>query len=92
METKTLYIYAHWDEYNKVFGHSLSAWIRQDDVLVEERQIEFETLPERELRIAAHAKLMEKKQKVLADAQVEANEIDAVAQELLSLEDHSNGR
>jgi len=87
---KTVYVYANWNTYHKEFDYRLSSYERTDEVLVDTQQVKFETLDDKKLRVAMYQLLVVKKQQVLADAQVEANEIQEQANELLALEDHSN--
>jgi len=87
---KTIYIYARWNEYSKEFDHFIRPYTTDDEILLETRSVSFETLPDKELRIQMHKILIAKKNKIVADAVVEAQEIEKVANELLALEDHSN--
>lgn len=89
MEVK-VFIQANWDKYDKKFDYAARSYLSTDAVLIEERTLQFESLTENELRTKTHKLLLEKKNKVLADAMVRANELEKEAQELLALEDHSN--
>lgn len=89
MET-TVIIQAEWDKYDKKFIYRARPYLSTDSIKIEERVLHFDSPTELEMRKLVHYQLLEKKQKVLADAQVEANEIQQQADELLALEDHSN--
>ena len=91
---KTIYIVSHWSSYSKEFQYSIQGYSLSPDseyVLVEERKIHFETPNDIELRVQVAAALRRKKAKILADAGDEAQEIDVTIQELLAIEDKSNG-
>lgn len=85
-----VFIQADWDKYDKKYTYSARAYKSSDSVQLEERTLSFESPTEKELRIKTYKLMMAKKQQVLADAQVEAAEIQEQANELLALEDHSN--
>lgn len=87
-----LEVFIHY-EYNsseKKFDYTVHTsdfgWL--GETLIETQELEFESPPEAEMRRIAYASLQAKRQKVLADAQVKANELDAQAHELLALENH----
>lgn len=91
MATKTIYISASWNSYDKEFNYSIRGYEpTAPDILVEAREISFETPTEKELKARTVEALREKKQQVLAEAQAEALEIEQKIGELLALEDHSS--
>jgi len=86
MELKA-YIHAQWNKYSKEFNYSV---LQQDMteygyILLAIRTVEVELPPDEDLRSAAVRVLRAKKNKVLADASIEAQQLDDEAQELLSL-------
>lgn len=84
---KTVYISASWNKYDKAFNYSVRAYSPgEGEVLVEERVITFDTLNDKELRLRMHVALMERKKTILADAMLEAKELQETADELLALE------
>lgn len=89
-----IFIHADWSKYRKEFDYNVhnSDYTSVGEILLEVRTIQFESPPEMELRKKAYALLMKEKQEVLANAQVKAMEIEQQAQELLALEDKSNGQ
>ena len=88
MASKLVHISAVWNKYQKCFDYCVTAYNPGDGyVLLEERKSFFESPAESELRIKAAVVLREKKNKVIADAHVEALEIEQEIQELLALED-----
>lgn len=92
MVTKTIYIVAHWSSYSKEFQYIIQGYEPSGDggyVLLEAREIEFETPNDTTLRLRIAEALRGKKNKILADAHVEAKEVDETIQELLALEDKS---
>jgi len=92
MKTRQLYIVVHWNEYSKDFGYTLQGYKPSPPyITMETRDIEFETWDDRQLRAAVHKALLQKRQQVLADASVEAKQLLEQANELLAIEDHSNG-
>jgi hypothetical protein len=88
VETKAI-IQADWDTYDKKYEYKVRPYLSSDSILIEERILHFESPTEKVLRLQTYKQLLAKKNKVLADAQVEANEIQEQANELLALEDHS---
>lgn len=84
MEVKGV-IQAEWDKYDKKFEYKVRPYLCSDAILVEERELSFVSPTEAALRQHLHEILISKKQKVLADANVEANEIQQEADELLAL-------
>ena len=89
---ETIYITSHWNKYDKKFNYSVQGYKPSNDsgyILLEERDIEFDSPSDIDLRLRIANALKEKKTKVLADAHVEAKEIDEEIQELLALEDKS---
>lgn len=86
----TAWIYADWDKYNKKFIYRVRNYETDSEILVEKRVLQFASFEEAELRRQMHAILIKKKNEVLADAYVEAGELEAQANELLALEDKSN--
>lgn len=91
MET-TVIIQADWDTYEKKYEYKARPYLSSDSILIEERTLQFESPTEKVLRLQTYKQLCAKRNKVLADAQVEANELQEQANELLALEDHSNDR
>ena len=94
MATKPIFITASWSTYSKEFQYSIQAWRPSEDsgqILLEEQEVQFETLADIELRRRIASALQGKKAKVLADAYLESKAIDEVIQELLALEDKSQG-
>ena len=90
MALKLIYISAAWNTYSKSFDYYITGYPPGSDrVSLEEREVSFETPTEAELRRRASVVLREKKNKIIADAHVEALEIEQEIQELLSLEDKS---
>lgn len=86
---KTIYVIAGWNKYSKTFDYSLSTWKPAEDsesVLVCEREVEFESLAEAELKQRIYDALHRHRKSVLADAYAEAVEIEAMANELLAIE------
>lgn len=87
-ETVPVYVFAHYNEYLKKFclitdGSDIMAdtW-----VLVKETGIEVE-MPAHEVLVAAAVKtLRAEKAKILAEAQVKANEVEQKIQEFLCIE------
>lgn len=92
MATKSLYITAHWSSYSKEFQYSLYGYnpsTANGIALLEKREINFETPNDTTLRLRIAESLKEKRGKILADAYLEAKEVDETIQELLALEDKS---
>lgn len=84
-------IHAQWDRWNKnwnyyVFSHDMTT---QGYILLETREIPFQSPNDRMLKAQFAALLRTKKTQVMADAAAEMTEIDGQIQELLALEDHS---
>jgi len=85
-----LYVHARWDTYAKAFNYRATPWEQMDgEVLVTPLEVEFESISDAELRLRMVQVLRTKKQKTMADAVVECNEIETVIQEMLCLEDLS---
>lgn len=94
MAIETVYIVAHWSSYSKEFQYSVQGYAPAPDngyILLEAREIEFESPNDTTLRLRIAEALRGKKNKILADAHVEAKEVDETIQELLALEDKSGG-
>lgn len=84
-------IHAQWDRWNKnwnyyVFSCDMTA---HGYILLETREIPFQSPNDRALKEQFAALLRVKKTQVMADATAEMTEIDGQIQELLALEDHS---
>lgn len=93
MATKTVYILASWNSYSKEFQYSVQGYQPSADtgyILLEAREIEFESPNDTTLRLRIAEALRGKKNKILADAHIEAKEVDETIQELLALEDKSS--
>jgi hypothetical protein len=93
MASKTVFIVAHWSSYSKEFQYSIQGYAPGTDngyILLEEREIHFDTPNDATLRLRVSEALKQKKIKVMADAYVEGKEIDEVIQEMLALEDKSD--
>ena len=92
MATKTVYIVACWSSYRKEFQYSIQGYEPSADggyILLEAREIEFESPNDTTLRLRIAEALRGKKNKILAEAHIEAKEVDETIQELLALEDKS---
>ena len=92
MATKTVYVVASWSTYSKEFQYSVQGYMPSEGngyILLEAREIEFETPNDVTLRMRIAEALRGKKNKILAEAHVEAKEVDETIQELLALEDKS---
>lgn len=87
----TIYISMHWNKYSKEMEPVVrqSTYLSDGDILIAQQEVEFESWGDTQLRQAVYKALLEKKSKVLADAYVEAEEIQNEANDLLALEDHS---
>ena len=91
--TQTLYIHSEWSTYDKKFNFVfMNTEITWDNsrTLIATQEIEFDLPDEGMLRKKAYDGFMKERGEVLASAQVKANALEARAQELLALEDHSN--
>ncbi len=89
---KLVYITAHWNRYSKEFDYGIQNYEPSDGsefVLLEARSIPFETPNDVTMRLRVAEALRSKKNKVLADAHVEAKEIEETIQEMLAIEDKS---
>ena len=91
MISKPVWIYAEWSSSRKDFnyyirGHECTL---TGEVLIERRDIQFETPNDIQLKKDTAIALKAQRQRILADAQVEAMEIDQKIQELLAIEDFS---
>lgn len=85
------YIHAQWDRWDKkwnyyVFSHNITT---QGYILLETREIPFQSPNDRALKEQFAALLRANKTQVMADATAEMTEIDGQIQELLALEDRS---
>lgn len=92
MATKKVYIVAHWSSYSKEFQYSTQGYEPSNDngyILLEERELNFETPNDTTLRLRIAQALRGKKNRILADAHIEAKEVDEEIQELLAIEDKS---
>ena len=87
----TCYIHAQWHSYAKEWSFSTFAQDMSEYgyILLETREIEFESPSDLMLKAQLIRALRNKKTKVQADCQVALGEIDAEIQELLALEDQS---
>lgn len=86
MEVK-VFIHAQWNKYSKAFSYSALQcdMTEYGYILLETKTVEFVVPVDKELRNAAVRVLRAKRNKVLADAGVEAQNIDDEVQELLCL-------
>lgn len=95
MASKTIFIHAKWYKHIGDNG-GFTYFIHDCDmaaygyVLLEVREIEFQTPIEREIKLQQAKALTIKKNKILADAYVEAQGIQQEADELLALENKSD--
>lgn len=93
MAKKDVWIYAEWNKHSKEFSYYVRGYacdLTSGEVLLEKRTLTFNTPSDFELRRQVSLALKVKRQKVIADAHVEAMEIDQTIQELLAIEDKSN--
>ena len=93
MVTKTLYVVASWNSYNKEFQYLIQGYEPSTDngyIVIEKREIIFDSIADVELRLRVVESLRGKKAKLIADAYVEGKEIDEMIQEMLALENKSN--
>ena len=93
MVTKTIFIVAAWSSYAKEFQYSIQSYNPSTDngyIVVEEREIHFDSFADAELRRRVSIALRAKQAKVLAEAYIENKEIDETIQEMLALEDKSH--
>ena len=91
MEMK-VWITKRWNTYAKEFnlgGQNYAPFEGSENIVIDEQTVVYTDLPDAALKAAAVVVLRAKRQTVLADAQLEANKIDAEIQELLALEDLS---
>ena len=91
MEMK-VWITKRWNTCSKKFDLGVQEYApyeSSDRIIVNTQTISYGDMPDAALKAAAVVVLRAKRQTVLADAQVEANKIDAEIQELLALEDLS---
>ena len=61
METRTIWISAYWNQYDKKFSYHVQSYPPGDDsefILVEERDITFETAPDLQMRQAAAEEML----------------------------------
>ena len=92
MIAKMIYLVSHWNKYSKDFSYSILSYPPGEGsemVLLEERELHFETPDDRELRQRTAQALAGKKQKIAADAYVETMEVDTLIQDMLAIEDKS---
>jgi hypothetical protein len=84
-------IHAQWDSWNKKWTYHVFSFdmTTQGYILLETREIPFQSPNDRALKEQFAALLRAKKTQVMADATAEMTEIDGQIQELLALEDHS---
>ncbi len=88
MATVKAFIHAQWNKYSEKFDYTV--W--QTDmtncgyVLLDIKELNFESPPEKELKLMVVKSLLAKKEKIMADAYKESNEIQQEADELLALE------
>lgn len=91
MSTVKCYIHAQWVPWDKNWRYS--CWMADMSssgyILLETRELEFESPSDQMLKAQLVRLLREKKKEVQADAQVKLNEIDAEIQTLLAIEDKS---
>jgi len=84
-----LYVYAHWNKYNREVEYQLSTYKRgssSGDVLLEEKMIEVLPQTEREIKVKLAASLKMQLSDLRADHQQEQNEILETINQLLALE------
>lgn len=90
----TMFIRATWNKYagdSGAFQYDVcnSDMTEYGYVMVDERELEFESPVEQDLKMRVIQSLKAKKEKKRAEAQAELNEIDEEIQELLAIEDKS---
>lgn len=85
------YIHAEWSRWEKKWNYYVFScdMTTSGYVLLETREIPFQSPNDRALKEQFAALLRAKKTQVMADATAEMTEIDGQIQELLALEDHS---
>jgi hypothetical protein len=86
----TVYLTAHWNKYSKEFDYSNQSYIPSPDsayILLETRELDVAELSYSDLQKLATLALRNKKNKIIADAHVEAEAIEQEIQELLAIED-----
>lgn len=89
---KTVYIVAHWNRYSKEIEYSIQGYEPSTEgeyALLEARSIPFETPQDVTLRLRIAQALRNKKNKILAEAHLEAKQIEETLQEMLAIEDKS---
>ena len=89
---KTVYICVYWSSYNKELQYTLQGYKPAEGselALLEAREISFETPNDVTLRMRVAEALRGKKNRVLAEAHIEAKGIEETIQELLAIEDKS---
>lgn len=88
MATTKAFIHAQWNKYSKDFSYVAYAgdMTEYGYILLEERELSFESPDDKRLRSLAAQSLRAKKNKELAEAHVKAQEIDQEIEELLALE------
>ena len=84
-------IHAQWDRWDKKWNYCVFScdMTTQGYILLETREIPFQSPNDRVLKEQFAALLRAKKTQVMADATAEMTEIDGQIQELLALEDHA---
>jgi hypothetical protein len=86
----TVYLTAHWNKYSKTFEYSNQSYPPSSDssyILLETRELDVAELSYSDLQKLATLAIRNKKNKILADAHVEAEAIEQEIQELLAIED-----
>jgi len=84
-----LYIYAHWDKYDKKVEYELSTYRRSDDsghVLLEERVISFETPEEKAAKVQLSSAMNKQLSSLRAYHHVEETQLLETINEMLALE------
>ena len=83
-----IFIHAEWKSYAKKYDYHVYCCDMTDygEILLEERTIQFESPPEKQLHQLTHKLLYAEAQKIRAKAFVKAAELEKRAQELLALE------
>ena len=87
---KTVYICASWSRYSKEFQYTVQGYEPSEGggyILLEARELAFETPNDITLRMRMAEALRGRKNKILAEAHVEAKEVEEQIQEMLALED-----
>ena len=85
---KEVFIHAQWNKYTKAFDYSTMGQDMSDYgyIFLEKQELEFETPPEKEMRVLASKALRAQGNKTLANAHIEAKALYEEADSLLALE------